>query len=235
VIEPAIEAAIQEGVQYLSQQGADRFGDTPQEKAAIKQLVGDTANVAGLFVGAKYLHGRYNHVSGLITKPAVVEGMGVAEALSGIEKAEISATASAIEELSLLNRVRVSDAHIEALDLAGTHKGPYKPVVNGHHIHAKKAFEGHPNYDPKTGFSISNDLMNAYGVKHSTVTGVQQKLFNELAKSGRPNTMYEHSRIAVQALVEAGMPNDIARSLVAESVNSLRLMNVKNPMNIPWN
>jgi hypothetical protein len=113
-------------------------------------------------------------------------------------------------------------------------KGEYNKV-KGHHVHAKKAFEGHANYDPKKGFSISDELMSAYGIKHSTITGSQQKLFNELAKSGRPNTIYEHSRIAVEALVEAGMPENAARSIVAESLSNLRVMNVRNPVNIPWN
>ncbi|MGL4426380.1 MAG: hypothetical protein ACRCUQ_01300, partial [Alphaproteobacteria bacterium] len=37
---------------------------------------------------------------------------------------------------------------LEALDL--NLAGEYRAVA-GHHVHAKKAFEGHPNYDPKKG------------------------------------------------------------------------------------
>ena len=77
--------------------------------------------------------------------------------------------------------------------------------------------------------------MKAINVEHTRVTTAQQRLFSELAKSGRPNTIYEHTRIAVEALVNAGAPLDVARGVVAESLSSLRNMGVRAPLNIPWN
>ena len=47
--------AISEGVNILGNGAAEIFGDTPAEKAAIRLLVGDTVNVAGLIAGASYL------------------------------------------------------------------------------------------------------------------------------------------------------------------------------------
>jgi hypothetical protein len=68
--------------------------------------------------------------------------------------------------------------NLAALDLAGSADkkmmGEYRHV-RGHHVHAKKAFEGHVNYDPKKGFSISEDLMNTMGIEHKRVTTAQQK------------------------------------------------------------
>ena len=42
----------------LGNGAAEIFGDTPTEKAAIRLLVGDTVNVAGLIAGASYLKHR---------------------------------------------------------------------------------------------------------------------------------------------------------------------------------
>ncbi|MGL4426370.1 MAG: hypothetical protein ACRCUQ_01250, partial [Alphaproteobacteria bacterium] len=121
---------------------------------------------------------------------------------------------------------------LEALDLELA--GEYR-LVKGHHVHAKKAFEGHPNYDPRKGFSISDELMEKVGIRHEDVTTAQQKLFRELAASGSPNTMREHTRIAVDALMEGGCQSrEVAKKIVAESLQSLRKTGVTQPMNIPW-
>ncbi len=99
----------------------------------------------------------------------------------------------------------------------------------------KKAFEGHPNYDPKKGFSISEELMKKFDIKHRDVSTAQQRLFRELAASGSPNTMREHTRIAVEALIEGGCQSrEVARKIVAESLQDLRKMGVTQPTTIPW-
>ena len=41
---------------------AENFGDTPQQKTAIRQLVGDGANIAGLVAGANFLKYRVNNL-----------------------------------------------------------------------------------------------------------------------------------------------------------------------------
>jgi hypothetical protein len=113
--------------------------------------------------------------------------------------------------------------------------GEYK-TIRGHHVHAKKAFEGHVNYDPKKGFSISNELMKNLGIDHTKVTQSQRKLFTDLATSGRLNTLQEHTRIAVEALMQGGCQSEeVARSIVARSLWELKKANVRTPTNIPWN
>lgn len=74
------------------------------------------------------------------------------------------------------------------------------------------------------------------GIKsHEAITGAQQKLFNELAKSGKANTLQEHTRIAVQALVDAGASREAAREVTAYALKDLKLSGVTKPTCIPWN
>jgi len=59
--------------------------------------------------------------------------------------------------------------------------------VRGHHVHAKAGMRGHLTYDPKGGFSISQDFMKSRGWSHQAMTTKQRQLFKELSQSGRPN------------------------------------------------
>jgi len=67
------------------------------------------------------------------------------------------------------------------------------------------------------------------------MTNRQRELFNELARSGRPNTLEEHSRIAIEALREGGATLAEARALVRQSLQNLMKQGVLNPTHIPWN
>lgn len=67
------------------------------------------------------------------------------------------------------------------------------------------------------------------------MTNSQRELFNELAQSGRMNTLSEHIRIAVESLVAGGADRAEARSLVAESFRNLLSQGVGAPSGIPWN
>jgi hypothetical protein len=106
--------------------------------------------------------------------------------------------------------------------------------VGGHHIHAQAAFRGHPNYDPDAAISISQDYVNSDVWIHDDMTARQRELFRGLATSGRPNTMREQNRIAVEALMAGGATREEARQLVAESLWNLRAQGVRAPTRIPW-
>ncbi|TQV61487.1 MAG: hypothetical protein FNT15_09715, partial [Sulfurovum sp.] len=112
-------------------------------------------------------------------------------------------------------------------------KGEYKNVA-GHHLHAKAGFVDSTTYDPQKGFSISDKFMDENGLKHDKMTTYQRQAFKELFESGRPNTMAEHTRIAVEALEAGGASREMARSLVAESLNKMRNDGIKVPTNMPW-
>lgn len=87
--------------------------------------------------------------------------------------------------------------------------GAYKDV-KGHHVYAKAAFVDNIYYDPKKGFCISNEAMKLLNLSHKSMTTMQRKLFYELSKSGRANTLDEHTRIAKLALIAGGATDEDA-------------------------
>ena len=107
--------------------------------------------------------------------------------------------------------------------------------VGGHHVHAKAAFRGHATYDKDRGFSLSQQFMRSRGWSHEDMSRTQRRLFDNLADSGKPNTLREHTRIAVEALQAGGATRVEARSLVAQSLWDLRAQMVRAPTRIPWN
>jgi RHS repeat-associated protein len=112
--------------------------------------------------------------------------------------------------------------------------GEYKKV-KGHHVHAKAGFKNHAVYDPDKGFSISQKYMKENGLDHTEMTRKQRKLFDELAKSGKPNTLEEHTRIAKEALKAGGASDEMADDLIKQSVKNLKEQGVDSPSHIPWN
>jgi hypothetical protein len=90
------------------------------------------------------------------------------------------------------------------------------------------------NYDSKKGFSISQSFMKDNGLNHQQMTNKQRELFKELNESGRQNSLQEHTRIAVEALIAGGATGQEARDLVAASLKNLRQQGVREPSNIPW-
>ena len=128
----------------------------------------------------------------------------------------------------LARRLGLEEGEIDAL------LGSYRDV-RGHHIHAKAAFRGSMNYDPASGFSISQDAMESLGWDHVAMTRYQRQAFDALARAGLPNTMQAQSVIAADALVAGGASREQARALVAESLQQLRAAGVRTPTSIPWN
>ena len=112
-------------------------------------------------------------------------------------------------------------------------KGAYEDV-KGHHIFAKSGFRGHAAYDPQKGFSISKELMNSRDWSHKDMTSAQHKLFNELGASGRPNTLTEHTKIAVEALKAGGATEREAQEIVDQALQDLRNQGILTPTRIPW-
>ncbi len=63
----------------------------------------------------------------------------------------------------------------------------------------------------------------------------QRQLFDDLAASGRPNTLTEHTKIAVEALKAGGATEAEARAIVAQALYDLRRQGIVTPTRIPWN
>jgi RHS repeat-associated protein len=122
---------------------------------------------------------------------------------------------------------------VDPFGLAKCGVGPYNQV-GGHHIHAKAGFIGHAKYNWRKALSISRDYMAKLGVWHDDITTAQRVLFTEFLQSGKPNTLAEHSRIALEALVKANVPRKIAQDLVQQSEDDLIAQGVTAPTRIPW-
>lgn len=123
----------------------------------------------------------------------------------------------------------------ESVDGSGSYSGTGEyGDVGGHHVHAKAGFKDDVNYDPKKGFSISQNFMRDNGLDHNIMTSKQRELFKELYESGRPNTLEEHTRIAREALKAGGASDSMIDDLINASLRNLREQGVTAPTRIPW-
>jgi len=111
--------------------------------------------------------------------------------------------------------------------------GSYRDA-GGHHVHQKAAFKGNRNYNEHQAFSISQEYMECRGWDHEDMSAAQRWLQDALARSGRPNTIFEQNSIAIEALTEGGATEEEARKLVAESLHNLRAQGATTPARIPW-
>jgi RHS repeat-associated protein len=109
--------------------------------------------------------------------------------------------------------------------------------VGGHHVHLQSAFKSVTSYDSKKGVSISNKFMDAMGWKHTAMTNYQRSAYADMARRGVSPAMRDHNRIAVAALMKAGVPEKYARMMVASSLRNLREQGIKNSTKTdrPWN
>jgi len=105
---------------------------------------------------------------------------------------------------------------------------------SGHHVPAKRAFEGAPGYDPKKALAIPKDELKRLGISHGVVTGAQQTLYRAFAKSGETLTWDVVQRVETQALVRGGLAPNLAKSAVKEALESMKASGVSGPIRIPW-
>jgi RHS repeat-associated protein len=144
-----------------------------------------------------------------------------------IEKEVVQSTEKAIQ-----NSEKAAEDVSKDITKEGT--GEYGDV-GGHHVHAKAAFKDAVTYDKNKGFSISQQFMKDNGLDHAAMTRAQRKLFDDLARSGRANSLEEQSRIAKEALKAGGASDELADDLVNQSLENLAKQKVSAPTNIPWN
>ena len=112
---------------------------------------------------------------------------------------------------------------------------PYGGPGGGHHVPAKKAFEGAPGYDSKAALAIPNAEMTRLGVQHlKLVTPAQQRLYSLFAKTGNKLTWNAMQSIETEALVAGGMEAGMARATVQKAIQALKDAGVSEPTRIPW-
>jgi hypothetical protein len=119
--------------------------------------------------------------------------------------------------------------------LAGTYRtGGRTTLPRGHHIFMKAGF---PRRHWSRMFSISPEAMARLGWNHDLMSATQRRLFRMLARSGRPNTLQEHVRIALAALRAGHATDQQARWLVAQALRNLRQLGkgrVLRPTRMPY-
>jgi hypothetical protein len=76
----------------------------------------------------------------------------------------------------------------------------YGGTGGGHHVPAKSAFSGAPNYNPKTAPAIPNSELARLNVSHAKVTGAQRSLYGQSARLQEPITWEVVRSIERQAL-----------------------------------
>ncbi len=109
-------------------------------------------------------------------------------------------------------------------------------IVKGHHPLAKSAFKSDKFYDLQKAFSISISKLDEIKVGiHAKITGQQNSLYSVFAKTGEVLTIEKMANIEIQAMVNAGVPRDMATGWVVKALENLKSQGVKAITHIPWN
>ena len=108
--------------------------------------------------------------------------------------------------------------------------------VGGHHPLSKIAFKSDKFYDLQKAFSVSINKLNEISVGiHAKITGQQNSLYSAFAKKNEVLTIDKMADIEIQAMVNAGVPRDVATGWVVKALENLKAQGVKVITNIPWN
>jgi RHS repeat-associated protein len=111
---------------------------------------------------------------------------------------------------------------------------PYGGPGGGHHVPAKSAFTGAPNYDPNEALAIPNAELERLGVSHSAITGAQMSGYRAFAATGQTLTWSDVSSIETNALIRGGMSPGMAQATVDQAIQALQQAGVSGPTRIPW-
>ena len=136
---------------------------------------------------------------------------------------------------SLVNQIDNSIAKLSGKAkyiLEGT--GEYGKV-GGHHPLAKVAFEGDNLYKAENAFSVSRESLGGQAI-HDAITGQQRSLYTAWKKAN-PNaklTIDDMGSIEIQAMKNAGIPEDVATGWVIKALEDIKRQGVTEIKKIPW-
>jgi len=116
----------------------------------------------------------------------------------------------------------------------GARLQPYGGPGGGHHVPAKSAFDGEPNYGPNSAPAIPNTELGRLKLNHGLISGGQQIFYRKFAKTGQKLTWNDVEAIEIQALIRGGMKNEIAKATVRNAIKMLKKSGVAGPTRIPW-
>ncbi|MEV0611717.1 RHS repeat-associated core domain-containing protein [Nonomuraea sp. NPDC050404] len=111
---------------------------------------------------------------------------------------------------------------------------PYGGPGGGHHIPAKSAFEGAPNYAENAAPAMPRSELARLGLSHGRITGAQHTLYRQHFATGKPLTWSIMARIETEALTLQGMPEGMARATVDKAIAMLQEAGVSGPTRVPW-
>jgi RHS repeat-associated protein len=154
------------------------------------------------------------------------ETLDTAHDLSRLELPDVPVEGTADEILSFADQMRHADIPNPAK------LTPYAGS-GGHHVFAKRAFEGVKGYDPKAALAVTDAELARLGVRHSMITGAQSSLYSKFAKTGRKLTLGQMASIETKALIQVGMDPAVARATVDAALAPLRQAGIQ-PIRIPW-
>ncbi|HEX4143486.1 MAG TPA: hypothetical protein VHY91_08040 [Pirellulales bacterium] len=119
-------------------------------------------------------------------------------------------------------------------DAAPIELHPYGGKGGGHHVPAKKLFEGAEGYNANDALAIPNETMKIRDIVHSKVTGAQKKLYGAFAKTGKQLTWEVVEDVEIKALVRGGATVEQATAAVVKAIQALKDAGVAGPTRIPW-
>jgi hypothetical protein len=111
---------------------------------------------------------------------------------------------------------------------------PYGGRGGGHHVPAKKAFEGAPGYDLNEALAIPNDVMAKLKIEHPSITGAQASGYRKFAKTGQEFTWEAIEAVETKALIKGGLGAEESAATVKVAIEALKKSGVKGPTRIPW-
>lgn len=117
---------------------------------------------------------------------------------------------------------------------------PDYPRGDGHHLPAKKAFEGTSGYDPNRALVIPTKQLRALGIRHEDLTGQQTALYSAHYRANGPAlNLDDVFRIEAAAMMNAGQGDGIIRqdrldATVRVIRQGLDGMGISGPSKMPW-
>jgi hypothetical protein len=186
---------------------------------------------------------------------AIAGTSGGAAVMSAAQLARITAALEAIQKLIALGAIQAAPAvaviaggHTALASTAGGTPNVPSPASiaaqpadlqpynkgGGHHVPAKRAFEGAPGYDANKALAIPKAELERLAINHNMVTTEQMKAYKAFAQTGQPLTWDAIAKIEAEALVKAGMKPDVARATLAKAIQVLKDAGIPAPLRIPW-
>ncbi len=168
------------------------------------------------------------------TKKVVSAAKKGDNAADGVKAATRGADAASLTRRTADDVVESGASQGSLLAPEGAALRPYGGKGGGHHVPAKKAFEGACGYNYNEALAIPNAELAQLGVKHSKITGAQASIDRKFSKTRADLGWDDIARIETKSLSAGGMDADMTGATVQRAIQSLKDAGVAGPTKIPW-